>query len=96
MERAAASYGKINRVDVEDEQELPYDDIVPQPFCPTMDPEITLGLKPIPNLYERIKKLTAELARDVIDIDDVEFEEADLMEQHLYPTSDNEADKPQS
>lgn len=87
MERVANTYGKINNVDVEDEHDLPYDKIVPQPFFPTVDPQITLGLKPIPNVYDRIAELTAELSRDLTDIEDVEYEEADLPESYLFPES---------
>ena len=32
MEKAASSYAKYNRVDKEDEQAIPYDRIVIQPF----------------------------------------------------------------
>ena len=32
MEKAASAYAKYNRVDIEDEQAMPYDDIVIQPF----------------------------------------------------------------
>lgn len=77
MERAATSYAKYNRVDLEDEMAMPYDEIVIQPFCATLDVRV-LGLKPIPDVYNHIAKLTKELSRDFVDIDDVEFEEADL------------------
>lgn len=56
MERAASSYAKYNRVDLEDEQLIPYNEIVVQPFTATDDPT-PLGIKPIPNIQERIKKM---------------------------------------
>lgn len=84
MERAATSYAKYNRVDLEDEMAMPYDEIVIQPFCATLDVRV-LGLKPIPDVYNHIAKLTKELSRDFVDIDDVEFEEADLEEDKLFP-----------
>lgn len=83
MERAATSYAKYNRVDLEDEMAMPYDEIVIQPFCATLDVRV-LGLKPIPDVYNHIAKLTKELSRDFVDIDDVEFEEADLEEDKLF------------
>ena len=49
MERAATSYAKFNNVNVEDEQSVPYDMIVVQPFTATSDPSV-LGIKPIPNI----------------------------------------------
>lgn len=87
MERAANSYARINRVDLEDEKALPFDLIVVQPFTPTTDPTV-LGLKPIPNLRERIKKLYDRYSKDSVDILDVDFEEADLLESQFFPTPD--------
>lgn len=84
MERVVASYAKYNRVDLEDEMTMPYDEIVIQPFCATLDVRV-LGLKPIPDVYNHIAKLTKELSRDFVDIADVEFEEADLEENLLFP-----------
>ena len=87
MERAAASYAKYNRVDLEDEQTLPYDMIVVQPFTATSDPTI-LGLKPIPNLQQKIDKLLAKYRAETIDIEDIDYEEADLEETIYFPTND--------
>ena len=87
MERAAASYAKYNRVDLEDEQTLPYDMIVVQPFTATSDPTI-LGLKPIPNLQQKIDKLLAKYRAETIDIEDIDYEEADLEESIYFPSND--------
>lgn len=97
MERVTSSYAKYNRVDLEDEMTMPYDEIVVQPFCATLDVTV-LGLKPIPNVYDHIAKLTKELSRDFVDIQDVEFEEADLEEYKLFPEKApeiNASDEPQ-
>ena len=83
MERAAASYAKYNRVDLEDEQQLPYDLIVVQPFCATSDPSV-LGIKPIPNLQEKIDSLLEKYGAESMDIEDVDFEEVDLEEDDLF------------
>ncbi len=83
MERAAASYAKFNRVDLEDEQVIPYEDIVVQPFTATSDPSV-LGIKPIENLDEVVKSLIAKYRQETLDIEDVEFEEADLEEKTLF------------
>lgn len=56
MERAATSYAKFNNVNVEDEQSVPYDMIVVQPFTATDDPSV-LGIKPIPNIEQKISAL---------------------------------------
>ena len=87
MERAAASYAKYNRVDLEDEQTLPYDMIVVQPFTATSDPTI-LGLKPIPNLQQKIDKLLAKYRAETIDIEDIDYEEADLEGTIYFPSNE--------
>ena len=83
MEKAAASYAKFNRVDLEDEQALPYDMIVVQPFTATSDPRV-LGIKPIPNIDEKIAAMLRKYRQESMDIDDVEFEECDLEEDELF------------
>lgn len=83
MERAAASYAKYNRVDLEDEQAVPFHLILVQPFVPTLDPTV-LGIKPIPNLQEKIDGLIEKYRAETIDIDDVDYEEVDLEEQILF------------
>lgn len=83
MERAATSYAKYNRVDVEDETALPYHLIVIQPFTATSDPSV-LGIKPIPNRQKFVEDLLAKYRAESADIDDVEYEYADLEEDELY------------
>lgn len=92
MEKAASSYAKYNRVDLEDEQAVPYDLIVVQPFTATDDPSV-LGIKPMPRLQERIQKLLHKYQAENIDIEDVEFEEADLEESTLFPPATQFDDK---
>ena len=88
MEKAASSYAKYNRVDLEDEQAVPNDLIVVQPFTATDDPTV-LGIKPIPRLQERIQELLHKYQAENIDIEDIEYEEADLEEQSLFPNEEN-------
>lgn len=83
MERAASSYAKYNRVDLEDEQNIPYEEIVVQPFVATDDPTV-LGIKPIPNIQEKIKKMLEHYTKESMDIEDVEYEEYDLEEEELF------------
>lgn len=87
MERAATAYGKLNRVDLEDEQAMPFDLIVPQPFTATDDPRV-LGIEPIPNIAEKISAMIEKYRRETIDIEDVEFEEYDLELDSLFPDED--------
>ena len=88
MEKAASSYAKFNRIDLEDEQAVPYDLIVVQPFTATDDPSV-LGIKPIPNIQEKIQKMIAKYRAETIDIEDVEYEEADLEEDVLFAEDDD-------
>ena len=84
MERAATSYAKQNRIDVEDEQAMPFDKIVPQPFTATDDPRV-LGIEPIPNIQDKISSMIQKYRAETIDIEDVEFEEYDLELDTLFP-----------
>ncbi len=89
MAMAAKELGKVNRVDLEDEKILPYDMIVIQPFTPSSDPSL-LGLKVIPNIEEVKARLRKQVAMDNPDIEEVEFEEADLEEETLFPSDPKE------
>ena len=91
MERAATAYGKLNRVDLEDEQAIPLDQILVQPFTATDDPRV-LGIEPIPNLADKISAMIEKYRRETIDIQDVEFEEVDLEFDNLFPDNQQESD----
>lgn len=84
MERAATAYGKLNRVDNEDEQAIPYELIINQPFMATDDPRV-LGIEPIPNIQEKISAMIEKYRAETLDIEDVEFEESDLELEALFP-----------
>ena len=88
MEKAAASYAKFNRIDIEDEQAVPYHMIVVQPFFPTTDPRV-VGINPVPNIEERIRKLTKELSVSNPDTLNIEYEEADLNFEEIFEEEDN-------
>lgn len=87
MERAATSYAKFNNVNVEDEQSVPYDLIVVQPFTATQDPSV-LGIKPIPNIEKKISDLIAKYRAESMDIDDIEYEEPDIMDWDSFSEID--------
>ena len=88
MERAATAYGKLNRVDLEDEQAIPLDQILWQPFTATDDPRV-LGIEPIPNINEKISSMIEKYRKETIDIEDIEFEEVDLELDTLFPEPKN-------
>ena len=94
MEKAASSYAKYNRIDLEDEQAMPYEMIVVQPFTATSDPTV-LGIKPIPNINDKIKAMLNKYRAETIDIEDITFEEADLEEESLFPPQNKEDDNEQ-
>lgn len=91
MEKAASSYAKYNRIDLEDEQAVPYELIVVQPFTATDDPTV-LGIKPIPNIQQKISDMIAKYRAETLDIEDVEFEEVDLEFDTLFPLTKNDND----
>ena len=92
MERAATSYAKFNNVNVEDEQSVPYDMIVVQPFTATSDPSV-LGIKPIPNIEKKISELIDKYRADCIDIDDIEYEEPDITWADYEEVNESDTDK---
>lgn len=90
MERAATSYGKMNRVDEIEEKTLPFHMIVVQPFVATSDPSV-LGIKPIKDLDDKVKRLIERYSAESDDIQDVDYEEADLLEKDLFaPKEEND------
>lgn len=80
MAAASAAYGKFNKLDKEDPQDLGYDKIIPQNFEITDDPSI-LGYKKIPNVKERINKIINEMGQD---IQDVQYEEVEFNEEDIF------------
>lgn len=91
MVMAAKELAKIQRVDLEDEKKLPFDLIVVQPFAPSFDPTL-VGIKPIPNVDEVKAALKRKLAVEIPDIEDVDYEPADLQEETLFPENETEKD----
>ena len=52
-------------------------------------------IKPIPNIQEKIQKMLAKYRAETIDIEDVEYEEADLEEDVLFSDDETESAKSQ-
>lgn len=79
MERVAGTYAKINRVDIDamkEENPLDASSLQVQPFTATDDPTV-LGIKPIQNIDEHIKKLLKKYGASS-DIEDIEGEDIDI------------------
>lgn len=88
MAMAAKELGRVNRVDMEDEKDFPFEMIVVQPFTPSFDPTI-IGCKPIPNVDQVKAALRKKMAADIPDIEDVDYEPADLEEETLFPDNND-------
>ncbi len=80
MVKAANTYGKYNQLDKEDAERIPWDEIVPQLYEPTDDPSV-LGIKPIPNIREKIAAMKKKYMED---IEDVTYEDIDIRELEKY------------
>ena len=74
-------YGKYMQLDKEDEIDKGYDTSVVQPFVPSADPTV-LGIKPIPDIRERIKKKISQYWSE--DVEEVDFEDADFDEDAIF------------
>lgn len=83
MERAAATYARYLSIDKEDDIMPDLDLIIPQPFVATDDPSV-LGIRPIPGAREKIRRMIDSYVKEVADIEDISFEEADLEEAELF------------
>lgn len=81
MAAAANHYGKYTQLDKEDDRDRGYSLIVPQNFEPTDDPSV-IGLKPIPNIRDKIRKMITQYKTQ--DIEDVDYEEVDYKEDDVF------------
>ncbi len=72
---AADKLGKYNRLDKEDAQEMPWEEIIPQSIEPTSDPTV-LGGKKLENKEEEIRKMYKKYKGE-IEIEDIGYEEVE-------------------
>lgn len=75
--KAAAVSGKINKLDKDDPTAFPWDDIKPQSWVITSDPSV-IGIKPIPNLKDKIAKMFSKYSLDIETVQDVSYEDIDV------------------
>ncbi|HEY6913140.1 MAG TPA: hypothetical protein VI413_00575 [Paludibacter sp.] len=80
MDKCNNTYGKYNQLDKEDAERIPWEEIIPQLYEPTDDPSV-LGIKPIPNIRE---KIAATKKKYMEDIEDVTYEDIDIRELEKY------------
>ena len=67
---AIQALAKYNKLDQDEGEALPWDQIIPQTIEPTSDPTV-LGIKPLKNKHEVIKRLIEKYRQD-IEIEDVQ------------------------
>ncbi|MDR1554221.1 MAG: hypothetical protein LBS69_12305 [Prevotellaceae bacterium] len=70
---------KNNKLDIDEGEEIPYDEIVPPTFEPVTDP-LTIGLKPVENLRNRINMLKEKYIGE-INITDIQYQDIDERDQ---------------
>lgn len=80
MDKCNNTYGKYNQLDKEDAERIPWEDIIPQLYEATDDPSV-LGIKPIPNIREKIAAMKKKYMED---IEDVTYEDIDIRELEKY------------
>lgn len=80
MVKAMATYAKFNQLDKEDAERIPWEDLIPQNFEPTEDPTV-LGIKPIPNIREKIANMKKKYMNE---IEDVTYDEIDIAKMEQY------------
>ena len=71
--KAAKVLVAVHKLNKDEGEEVPWDDIIPHDWEPTSDPSV-IGLKPVKNIREKIKKLKKKYNQD-IDIIDTDYEE---------------------
>lgn len=81
MVAAADKYGKYTQLDKEDLIDRGYDKIQVQPFEPTDDPSV-IGIKPIPNIRQRIQDKIKQYWSD--DIEDIDYEVVEYNEDDIF------------
>ena len=62
-------------------------------FTATSDPSV-LGIKPIPNIEKVISDMIEKYRVESLDIDDIEYEEADIIYDDYEEVREDETDNP--
>ena len=81
MVAAMDKYAKYNKLDRDEADATPWEELMPQPFVPTSDPSV-LGIKPVKDIVKKIAQMEAKYADDLIE--DIEYEEVDFREDELF------------
>ena len=84
MARCDHDFAKFNKLDQEDIEQFDWTTIAVQPFVPVSDPTM-IGIKPIPNIKEKIEALEKEYARDLEAVD-TDYEDITFDPEDIYKT----------
>lgn len=86
MVAAADKYGKYMQLDKEDQRDFDYDQIVPLELKPTDDPSV-IGIQPVPNIREKIRKKKEQYWNE--NVQDVDFEPIEFnIDDVFHPKKD--------
>jgi hypothetical protein len=77
----ASSLVKINKLDVDEGEQIDWSTVIPQRFEPVDDPQ-TIGLKPIPGLRARIDELKRKYINDMAV--DVPYEDDERVKEDIF------------
>ena len=88
LEKVKLSFSTTSQLPAR-EHLVPYHMLVVQPFFPTTDPRV-VGITPVPNIDDRIRKLTQELTTSHPDTENIEYEQADLVLDDIFKPEDND------
>lgn len=91
MAKLQANYIKAFQLDQDDVVENDWNRIKVQPFVMTTDPTV-LGLKPIPNIQEKIRKMREKYWTE--DVEAVEVNPAEFNEDDIFGQKDETNGKP--
>ncbi len=86
MVAASAQYAKYNQLDKEDAFKIPWDEIIPQRYEPSSDPTV-IGIKPVPNIKEKIAEMRNKYMRDIVE--DIDYEDVDFDEDAVFNAPTN-------
>ena len=84
MARCDHDYAKFNKLDQEEVTQIDWDSIRVQPFTPTSDPRV-IGIKPIPNILDKIAKIEKECAAD-LEATDTDYEDVTFNPEDIFKT----------
>lgn len=91
MAKTDADYAKYVGLGIEDVEPVDWEKILVQPFFPTSDPTV-IGLKPIPNINEKIANLKKKYLEDIEAVD-VDYVDVTNNQEDIFKTDKEREDE---